>query len=81
MIYYGMAFYVYLIGLQSTEASTAGIYLSLVPVFAIALAWMILSEQLLAVQWIGAIIVVGAVVSISVLSDRETKRAKDHVLK
>lgn len=71
VIYYGCAFYVYLIGLQSTEVSKAGIYLSLVPVFAIALAWLILSERLMAMQWIGAVVVVGAVAGISAMSARD----------
>lgn len=80
IIYYGMAFYVYLIGLQNTEASKAGIYLSLVPVFAIALAWIILAERLLTVQWIGAFVVVGAIISISILSAQENKSASNQGL-
>lgn len=71
MIYYGAAFYVYLIGLQVTEASKAGIYLSLVPVFAIGLAWVVLGERLSPLQWIGASVVVLAVVGLSVLSAME----------
>ncbi|WP_159808720.1 DMT family transporter [Litoreibacter roseus] len=70
-IYYGAAFYVYLIGLQKTEASKAGIYLSLVPVFAIGLAWVILAERLGVLQWIGAVIVVVAVARISAISSTD----------
>lgn len=70
-IYYGAAFYVYLIGLQNTEASKAGIYLSLVPVFAIGLAWVILAERLGSSQWIGAMIVVVAVAGISAISSKD----------
>lgn len=70
-IYYGVAFYVYLIGLQKTEASKAGIYLSLVPVFAIGLAWVILAERLGTSQWIGTVIVVVAVAGVSVISSKD----------
>lgn len=69
-LYYGAAFYVYLIGLQNTEASEAGIYLSLVPVFAIGLAWVILAERLGTSQWLGAVIVVVAVAGISAISGK-----------
>lgn len=73
-IYYGLAFYVYLIGLRSTEASTAGMYLNLVPVFAIALASAALAERLNTAQWIGAVVVVGAVTGISMLSAGSARR-------
>lgn len=68
MIYYGLAFYVYLVGLRNTEASTAGVYLSLVPVFSIGLAAVMLSERLSAIQWLGAGMVIGALISISMLA-------------
>lgn len=70
VIYYGLAFYVYLIGLQKTEATTAGAYLNLVPVFAIGLASAILAEQLSSVQWVGALVVIGALTGISLLAPR-----------
>lgn len=72
-IYYGAAFYIYLIGLQKTEASTAGVYLSLVPVFAIGLAWGLLSERLAPLQWVGAVTVICAVGTISLLSTRSVE--------
>ncbi len=68
VIYYGAAFYVYLLGLQHTEASRAGVYLSLVPVFVIALAWALLNERLTPLQWVGAAIVIGAVAGLARLS-------------
>lgn len=71
VIYYGAAFFVYLIGLQNTEASKAGIYLSLVPVFAIALAWFLLDERLAPLQWLGAAIVICAVGGLSALSAKQ----------
>lgn len=73
VIYYGAAFYMYLIGLQNTEASKAGVYLSLVPVFAIGLAWFLLAERLTLLQWIGAAVVIVAVLGVSLLSIREAE--------
>ncbi len=70
VIYYGLAFYVYLIGLQETEATTAGAYLNLVPVFAIGLASLVLAEQLSPVQWLGALVVIAALTGISLLAPR-----------
>ncbi len=72
-VYYGVAFYIYLIGLQKIEASIAGVYLSLVPVFAIGLAWGLLSERLAPLQWVGAVTVICAVGGISLLSARSGK--------
>lgn len=77
VIYYGAAFYVYLIGLQNTEASKAGIYLSLVPVFAIALAWFMLAERLVMLQWLGAAIVIGAVGALSILSSWQERHHRE----
>ncbi|MEM9348661.1 MAG: DMT family transporter [Pseudomonadota bacterium] len=67
-IYYGAAFYSYLLGLKTVTASTAGIYLSLVPVFTIALARAVLSERLTALQCVGAAVVVIAVIAVFMFS-------------
>ncbi|MEL6204261.1 MAG: DMT family transporter [Pseudomonadota bacterium] len=69
-LYYGMAYLLYLLGLETTEASTAGIYLSLVPVFTIALAYSVLGEKLAPIQWLGAVVVVAAVAAVFLMSDR-----------
>ena len=66
-IYYGAAFLVYLYGLAKVEASRAGIYLSLVPVFTIALAFVWLGEVLTMMQLAGGLLVVLAVGCITVL--------------
>ena len=64
-IYYGLAFYVYLLGLAHMEAGRAGNYLNLVPVFTIALAYPLLGERLTPYQWVGSIIVLSAVIALS----------------
>lgn len=70
-IYYGAAFYTYLVGLKTVPASTAGIYLSLVPVFTIALAGAALGESLTPLQWAGAALVVTAVIAVFVASRKD----------
>lgn len=60
-LYYGIAFWLYLTGLQRTPASVAGQYINLIPVFGIAASSLFLDEQLSARQWVGAVIIVGAV--------------------
>ncbi len=61
-LYYGVAFSLYLTGLQRTPASVAGQYINLIPVFGIAASTVILGEQLDTRAWIGAVMVVGAVI-------------------
>lgn len=65
MIYYSAAFLIYMVGLRRTEASKAGIYLSLVPVFTIGLATAMLSERLTTWQMLGSALVVASVAGIS----------------
>jgi drug/metabolite transporter (DMT)-like permease len=64
VVQYGAAYYLYVLGLKTTPASTAGIYLCLVPVFTIGLAFVIVGETLRPLQWIGAIIVIAAVMAV-----------------
>lgn len=71
-IYYGAAFLVYLYGLAKVEASRAGIYLSLVPVFTIALAFVWLGELLTLLQLAGGLVVLLAVGCITILTARAT---------
>ena len=60
-LYYGIAFWLYLTGLQRTPASVAGQYINLIPVFGIAASSLFLGEQLSTRQWVGAVIIVVAV--------------------
>lgn len=61
-LYYGIAFSLYLTGLQRTPASVAGQYINLIPLFGVAASNVILGEQLHTRAWIGAVMVVGAVI-------------------
>lgn len=69
-IQYGAAYYLYVLGLKTTEASVAGIYLTLVAVFTIALAYFLLKETLTPLQWLGASVVIIAVGAVFLLYRR-----------
>jgi drug/metabolite transporter (DMT)-like permease len=60
-LYYGIAFWLYLTGLQHTPASIAGQYINLIPIFGIAASSVLLGEQLGRRQWFGAAIIIVAV--------------------
>ena len=80
IIYYGLAFWLYLLGLQKVPASLAGLYLNLVPVFTVGLAFALLGERLTGMQWGGALIVLAAVSSISLLiaHERSSKQSSEY---
>lgn len=69
LLYYGVAFWLYLTGLARVTASVAGSFITLVPVFGVAAA-LFIGEQLTARQWIGAAIVVGALTIVGTLQSR-----------
>ena len=62
---YALAFWFYLSALREVAASTAALCLTLIPVFGIGGAYVFLHEQLTFWQWLGAILIVTAVSSIS----------------
>ena len=64
LLYYGAAFWLYLAGLGQVSAAVAGSFLPLVPVFGVATA-LTIGEQLSGRQWLGAAVVVSAVVVIA----------------
>lgn len=64
LMYYALAFWFYLSALKRVEASIAGSFLTLVPVFGVAAA-VLLGERLDARQWLGAALVVGSVAVIA----------------
>ena len=66
IIQYALAFWLYLIALQKLSASIASFYLTLIPLFGVGGAYVILGEQLTFWQWIGALCILAAVVLLSV---------------
>ena len=63
LVYYALAFWFYLIGLQRAPASLAAFFLNLIPLFGIGGAYLFLGERLAPAQWLGAIVILAAVVA------------------
>ena len=61
-LYCGLAFWFYLSGLRQVDASVAGAFLPLIPIFGVA-AGLLAGERLDARQWLGALLVVAATTS------------------
>lgn len=67
MLYYAVAFWLYLAGLRHVPAATAGAFINLVPVFGIAAAYLLLGERFTARQVAGATVVIAAVTAAALL--------------
>lgn len=74
LLYYALAFWLYLSGLRHVSASVAGSFLTLIPVFGIAAA-LFVGERLTERQWLGAVLVVGGVTAIGMLQWSRTTAA------
>ena len=57
VLYYGLAFWLYLTALRLVPASYAGAFLPLIPVFGVAAGYLV-GERLESRQWVGAAIVI-----------------------
>lgn len=68
-LYYGVAFVFYLTGLRVVRPAVAGMYINLVPLFGLAASRILLDESLTLRQWLGAAVIIGAVVAIGRLQD------------
>jgi drug/metabolite transporter (DMT)-like permease len=68
VVYYGLAFWFYIIGLKQTTASQAGFFLNLIPIFGLAGAYLFLNERLTIPQGIGALLILIAVFTLSRVS-------------
>jgi probable blue pigment (indigoidine) exporter len=66
VVYYGLAFVLYVAGLRRTYASRAGTYLTLIPVFGLVFSAVLLGERFAAVQLAGAAVVIASMVVLSV---------------
>ncbi|WP_225769585.1 DMT family transporter [Inquilinus sp. Marseille-Q2685] len=71
LMYYGAAFWFYLIGLRSVPASVAAAFLNLIPVFTIAASYLVLDEHLSLSQWLGAIVILISVCALLVWGKRQ----------
>lgn len=70
LVYYGLAYALYLTGLRVVLASTAAMSFYLIPVFGVAAAG-VFGDRLASLQWIGALVVVTAVAGITVQSQNQ----------
>ena len=68
LLYYAVAFWLYITGLRRIPAAIAGVFINLVPFFGVIGGYLLLSERLSGRQWIGALLIVGAVAALSVPS-------------
>jgi drug/metabolite transporter (DMT)-like permease len=64
VLYYGVAFWLYLSGLRLVPASSAAASFYLIPVFGLAAALLLLGERLNPQQWLGAGVVIAVVFAI-----------------
>ena len=69
LLYYAFAYLFYLSALRAVRASVASAAFYLIPVFGVALGWLI-GERLEPVQWLGGAIVVAAVAAIAIRGGR-----------
>jgi drug/metabolite transporter (DMT)-like permease len=65
IVYYGLAFWFYITGLKETPASLASLFLNLIPIFGVSGAMLFLGERLGPAQWLGAMLIITAVLGIS----------------
>ncbi len=71
LVYYALAFWFYIVGLQRAPASLAGLFLNLIPIFGLGGAYLFLRERLAPAQWLGALVILAAVVAIVRLQHAE----------
>lgn len=64
LLYYALAFWLYLRALSQVRASLAGAMLNLTSVFGVAGAYFFLGERLTPAQWLGGGLILGAVLAI-----------------
>ena len=75
VLYYGVAYWLYLSGLRRVPASVAAVSFYLIPVFGVAASFVLLGERLGTLQLVGAAVVVAAVASIMTRSGRTSEAA------
>ncbi len=62
VVQFALAFWFYLLGLRLLPANTAGLFLTLIPVFGVGGAMLFLGETLTILQWFGCALILAATV-------------------
>jgi probable blue pigment (indigoidine) exporter len=70
VLYYAAAYWFYLNGLRGVPASFAAVSFYLIPIFGLAASFVLLGERLAHQQWVGAAVVLLAVLAISIRAVR-----------
>ncbi len=65
VLYYAVAFWFYINGLRRVRPAIAGMFLNLIPIFGLTASRLLLDERLSGRQWVGAALIVTAVVAIA----------------
>ena len=73
VLYYGVAFFLFVGALRRVSAAVAGLFINLVPVFGIIAAYLMLNERLGLLEWLGAATVLGAMTILLLAGTRETQ--------
>jgi drug/metabolite transporter (DMT)-like permease len=64
LLYYALAYWLYLYALRSMRASVAGSFFNLIPVFGVIGSFLFLGERLTTLQWLGAALIVGVAMAV-----------------
>jgi probable blue pigment (indigoidine) exporter len=64
VLYYGLAYWLYLSALRDVPASVAAVSFYLIPIFGVAGAFLFLGERLEPSQWVGVAVVLAAILVI-----------------
>ena len=70
LVYYALAFWFYLIGLQRAPASLAALFLNLIPIFDVGGTYLVLGERLTLAQSGGVLLILVAAMTIVRIQQR-----------
>jgi len=73
VLYYGVAFFLFVGALRRVSAAVSGLFINLVPVFGIIAAYLMLNERLGPLEWLGAATVLGAMTVLLLTGAREAQ--------
>ena len=73
LLYYAVGFWLYLLGLRQTSATTAGSFLNLIPFFGIAAGFILLRESFTGQEWLGAALIVGSLTIVLMSQNHDWK--------